>query len=62
MNEETRLKIAQQREEVRKALFGYRNLLNNFLADPLLSLNEREHLKVSVTQVESAQRVLWVEN
>jgi hypothetical protein len=48
----------QLREDVRKALVAYRDHLRETLNSNVV----REHALVSHTQVESAMRVLWMEN
>jgi hypothetical protein len=53
---------SQIREATRKALDEQRDFHDKALKDPMLSLNDREHHVVSKTQIESAQRILWMEN
>jgi hypothetical protein len=52
---------SQIREATRKALNEQRNFHMARLNE-VLPLDEREHHLVSKTQIESAQRILWMEN
>jgi hypothetical protein len=58
-------KMAAKREVVRKALDDYKTALLRELAGVPRGSgdadNEFDHIKASITQVESAKRVLWME-
>jgi hypothetical protein len=66
MDSKTEKNLTAAREALRYALNGYRNELRAALdATPRGSghaVNDFDHLKTSITQVESAKRVLWMED